>query len=195
MAGAGLDDLRRPRQSCVPVVPAGAAFVPGGAALPRAEPGGAGCGAAALARGWLPRGRGAPGRSEGQVLALSVHSLSLPLFVSSGAHIIPVSCSVSWSRDKQHPPDPAPALIHRLCKYYPGPLISPCAGSAPVNAGHFPCQRTCPAPGRLRPSHANVCGATAQPAFPKAGTVPAPQHQAFLPKVLRAEFCSAATPR
>lgn len=37
---------------------------------------------------------------------------------------VPASCSVSWSGDEQYLPDPASALIHRLYKYYPGPLIS-----------------------------------------------------------------------
>lgn len=31
---------------------------------------------------------------------------------------VPVSCSVSQSRDKHHLPDPARALMHRLYKYH-----------------------------------------------------------------------------
>lgn len=38
---------------------------------------------------------------------------------------VPVSCSVSQSRDKHHLPDPARALMHHFYKHHPGPMIRP----------------------------------------------------------------------
>lgn len=38
---------------------------------------------------------------------------------------VPVSCSVSQSRDKHHLPDPARALKHHFYKHHPGPVIRP----------------------------------------------------------------------
>lgn len=112
---------------------------------PRAPSGRAG------GRGWLPRTAGTL-RGGPRDKCWLCHCIFCPCPFLSRAEqpSVPASCSASPSRDEQYRPDPASALIHRLYKYRPGPLISPslCSRSlfplvSKVNHASLPSLTTC----------------------------------------------------